>query len=219
MKKMYFRNKGFPCLIIFCLIISLFSCEKNNTPIDYLKGEYYLTEEQKMLIPYTGHENIVFISNSNDTIVFKGVGLDSKIDKFYPDKSGYYDLVESKSYNYFNNTDSSYLDLNLGALQRPYYSFEISWYKKNSFNTKINLITFHLENQLEKDTSQLKQNFTYFNSYDSGNGIYNCVFKIDEKYQDINSNRNMKFLYYNIKNGIIKIEFDNSDFWTILKLK
>ena len=91
MKHLNLRNRVPHNLILVSMIFFLYSCGST------VRNEYYLTNEQKKLIPYNGNESIVFLSNKGDTIIYKGNGCVTETKKYFTDdKSNTYDLKESK---------------------------------------------------------------------------------------------------------------------------
>jgi hypothetical protein len=161
------------------------NCSKDPGPCGGQKTYYYLSEEDKAKVPYTGTDTLVFVSNTNDTAVCIGQG-----------KKQFY-TVEYDS----GNPDC----------KPPEYYYEAYNYKFIDTNNLLNITlnVYNYEDNMEiknNDLSLFPINLIYF--YEK---YYNDSASTNKnQYNTLRINNGKGFIVqYNLKKGIIKVESNN----------
>jgi hypothetical protein len=124
---------------LFTLMFFIQNCSKDPGPCGGQKTYYYLSEEDKAKVPYTGKDTLVFVSNTNDTAVCIGQGKKQfftvEYDSGNPDckpPEYYYEAYK----NTFKSTPSK-------------LNFEVTLYKKDK--SGLEAIHFLNNNETEID--------------------------------------------------------------------
>ena len=187
-------------ILKFAILLAIItSCSKDPGPCGGQKTYYYLSEADKAKVPYAGTDTLVFVSNTNDTAVCIGQG-----------KKQFF-TVEYDS----GNPDC----------KPPEYYYEAYNYKYDCLNTnfKLDLNIFKkFDGQLEIINPIVNSKYFFIycrkvydnpNSIDIRGIIYNNVSSVFMEYND-----SAYQLFYNNKNGILKIENkDKSVIWELIK--
>lgn len=194
-------------LIMLSLLAILTSCSKDPGPCGGQKIYYYLSEEDKAKVAYTGTDTLIFVSNTSDTVVCIGQG-----------KKQFYETYSSP----VNNGDCD---------PATYY------YEAFNYRFKTNNLNFKLDFTIYKnDLTGLETIHIFFNNVDYklylvdlGNSkVSNYVDSI-KIYNDWNKKvtttlgfDNIVYgkLFYNQEKGILKIQNnDSTNVWQLLNKK
>ncbi len=193
-------------LILFIAIFGLQSCMKDpckNYDQTPFHAYYNISDQDKSVIPFKGHDTLIYFSDAGDTAILYG-----------KDKYQYYDIEQGNS----------------GSADCPReisYNYEIIDYKFTGTNSDLYLLEYVISvyaSSLFPDTQ-----IHYFINNISGQsgptrynnpGLYTDSIQINGKYingypnDDING---LSFLY-NFNYGFIRIKVDGGKTWT-LKIK
>lgn len=121
------------------LLLQLFSCQpEENCPERETKySQYYISEDDKSKIPFTGTDTLVYISNQGDTAILYGQGKKAFIDEVVA-KTSINPACPHYDYNYYENIEFLYTGKN-PELNRIFIDFNASIYSPLQTNADITI--------------------------------------------------------------------------------
>jgi hypothetical protein len=193
-------------LIILSLLAIITSCTKDPGPCGGQKTYYYLSEEDKAKVPYTGTDTLVFVSNTNDTAVCIGQGKKQFFTIDYD--SGNPDCKPPEFYYeaYRNTFKSAPSKLN----------FEVTLYKK--YISGLETIHFLNNNEIEIDYKIYLIDIDNINvgNYKDSINILGVWHKSVTKSNGLDNPLNGT-VFYNKKDGFLVISnSDSSKIWQLI---
>jgi hypothetical protein len=135
-------------LIMLSLLAIITSCSKDPGPCGGQKTYYYLSEEDKAKVPYTGTDTLVFVSNTNDIAVCIGQGKKQFFTVNYIEGNPDCDPAEYyyEAYNYKFIDTNNLLNLTLNIYKDDLVSSDILEIKVNSYRLYPINLSFLTEN-------------------------------------------------------------------------
>lgn len=201
MKKINYKTS----LLILALTL-IVSCRKDTTePCGGREYFYYLNEEEKSKIAYSGNDTLVFANNFNDTAICIGQGKKQFYVKSCPSRvecdpdCWYY---EAYHYPFSSNN--------------PKFNFELKIYKNDGYGVEtVNFLFNGIDLPL------------YFINIDrKGSPVYiDSIFVINKWYYSISwaakyFNPSLDKLFYNKEFGVLKIQNpDSTEIWQLITKK
>lgn len=171
---------------LFSLMFFIQNCSKDPGPCGGQKTYYYLSEEDKAKVPYTGTDTLVFVSNTNDTAVCIGQGKKQfftvEYDSGNPDCKPPEYYYEAYNYKFIDTNNLLNITLNI---------------YKDDLNTYDVLELYANEKLFYPINLEFLITKYYNDSVETNKGIYNTI-KI--KFSDEN------VLQYNTQKGVLEIK-------------
>lgn len=188
--------------ILTATVIMVFSaCQKEK-----VVGEYFLSNDDIATVPYSVGDSIRFVKNNYDTINLLCELRYQEISRYYISHSEYYlyerDVTKLKSDEYSMSWRQSTINM--------FPSMRITW---SGLNTQNHIATFNLP----LDSSNLNEGHYYIHEILIRNIWYSDVFVDSVVWtpDPENQESDLKAFFYTKDFGLIKLEFNNGDFWEI----
>jgi hypothetical protein len=207
----------FICFICIGSIIlfSLYSCQRpdgEEKPCVSTTENYYLTEAQKKILPYTGFDTINMVSSLGDTIHCIGTGKQSfKTYQFIPYSKP--SCSNTGTEKYYEAYKIVFVDsIKNKTIEIVHYK----WYKVTDFNSLYNeiLISFKGYNFYIFDSGISNPNPpTYFGNIKLNDIDYSDVSKTNRNNHEDDSS---SFSLINKTNGLLQIQLNPAEIWTII---
>ena len=213
-KEVFNKTLKFFLPILGCLHF-LFACKKEYDP--HLP-DFYLTADQKKLIPYKSTDSLLFINESGDTIIYIPWEYKTEMVKetYYADNTESYRYIEKTSC-IFKEKDSSYC-LKLGLWAGSTSTLGGAYFDKFPNEDSRKSDYFDISDNLNKNIIDLSADSLFFDSLKINNKYYKYVYKILSRKKDIlfHPLNKMSAIFYTKTNGIIQTEFIDSSYWKIV---
>lgn len=181
--------------------ITLNSCDKDECPPDRNEYEEISPYYRQILQGYSGADTLKFKSETGITYTFYGDQLDSGYNTVIDPIPDCHSVIwyHERFYRYFFDRKEYHTDMQVYVTRRYQYGIELHIeINKNIFVTNADL-DYHKT--------------SYLNGFMIDGNAYDSVIKIYRNWDPLSSG----FLYYSVKEGIIKISFDNGK--TLTKTK
>jgi hypothetical protein len=208
--------------ILVCIglisLFTLYSCQRpdgsDDKPCVSTTENYYLSDAEKNTLPYTGFDTIRMVSNLGDTIQCIGNGKQFfKTYEFVPyikpscGNTGTEKYYEAYKITFIDSTRKEDIEINHYFYHSvKYYSYAI--YDDVTITFKEN--TWHISDfQISDPTSR-----TYLGDLELNGNMYSSISKTPNS--DIVKDDTTSFTLLNRKNGIILIQINPNEKWTIL---
>lgn len=194
-------NKAVHAILSVTLILVFLSCHKEK-----LVGEYYLSSNDIATVPYMEGDSIRFVTNEHDTINLLCDLRYQDISRYYISHSKYYtyerDVTKIKSDEYYISWRQSTINM------LP--TMRITW---SGLNTQNYIATFNLP----LNSTNLNEGQYYIHEILIRNVWYSDVFVDSVVWTPDPGNQesDLKAFYYTKDFGLIKLEFNNGNFWEI----
>ena len=194
-------------------LITIFQQNSCNCPHEKNEGNFYLTSEDKSIVPYIGNETLKFKNLLGDSIILNLNGRHSYMDEFVTPDNNSDECLES--YCFMEREETYFIsDSDPNGLTR------ISLHKNKNYYSRFSLY-FSLKNIsnfcVSKDCFFSSMNFYY--SMDSimtptdsiiiGNKLFNSV------YEFLGTQNNI--VYYSINKGVVGIKDSNGHDWYLVE--
>ncbi len=211
-------------------ILMFLSCHKDKCDSDYL-GQVAFTEEDLKIVPYNGTETLVFTDSLGNTMSFIGQGRFSRL--FDNKHFQYYDPGYDPDFcvgDYFD-TETNYTRLSGDIIKDFYIRINLSMNSGHPFHQNIEKIIVFTVAYLYESKKYFFSTSFYFNVpiltnplFDNESSIiYKDSLMLDKKYyssvyvleqlQDPYGLKNLKYLYYTIKEGIVGFKTKEGHLW------
>ncbi|NOY51662.1 MAG: hypothetical protein GXO88_14010 [Chlorobi bacterium] len=177
---------------LFCLLST--ACTKND-----LVGEFYLTDEMKNQNPYLEGQDVSFVDNNGDTILFVISKQNNIIEAQISSNSSTYNLFEEEKTSLKSDSISLQIKMYYEPHREPLLDFYIG--QTNSYML-FNMFQIPL---------------TYSNTPRVMSIEINGKWYYQVYYFENNYNQNA-IIYYSTEYGILRVEFDNGDFIDYVEL-
>jgi hypothetical protein len=175
---------------LFSLMFFIQNCSKDPGPCGGQKTYYYLSEEDKAKVPYTGTDTLVFVSNTNDTAVCIGKG---KKQFFTVDYIGGNPDCEPAEY-YYEAYNYKFIDTN------NLLNITLDIYKDDLVNNEIMEINANKYKLYPINLSFLIEKYN-----DDSLKVNNLIYPV---------NKIGSFIKYNLKKGIMYYD-ENGKIWIL----
>ena len=187
-------------LLTTTAILIISACQKEK-----LLGEYYLSNDDKLTVPYSVGDSIRFVTNEHDTIDLLCHLRYSEVSREYISYNKYYTYERDVTKI---NTDEYYLSCQLSTIGM-YPSMKLHWSDLDNHRGLVNFNLPLIPNNLKYGQYIVQEMFVR-------NTLYHNVFVDSTAWRSgPEIDNELKTFYYSIEFGIIKLEFENGDFWEI----
>ena len=185
------------------LLAIITSCSKDPGPCGGQKTYYYLSEEDKAKIPYSGTDTLIFISDQGDTTTLVGQGKKTYY-KTMTNNAGTVDCPKMENRNYEN--------VELVFIEQ----------KNNSQNLKIRIFPEVLFDDLIlssldiyiTNTLIIGRSFKYIDNKSFEDSVLVNSSYLKGVYLD-----SEKTILFNYSNGVLKYKDGNNFKWTLNQIK
>ena len=215
MKNIYFQllNK-FPVFRLFLYVVILPFIAVNFENCRKTKIEHYTLGELSKQVPFIGNEKLIYRNNTNDSIIFHGLGRSRRTINENSSGSGDNYTFE-EDLTTFRSADANYL-LGFQLTANKFHSILYVSLIEYSSGIKVKEISCLYQN-LPLRKGFLAPNQWVIDSVQVINTIYYNVFADTTTYYINQSNLKSKILY-EINNGAIEISDDSGEFIKLLKV-
>jgi hypothetical protein len=210
----------YPKAITFVvLLLILSSCKK--------KCEEYYLGSLKNMNPYTGTEALIFNTTTGNEIVFNGQGRSTRMNTTGPNYSG--DICESIEFdNCYFEEENGLFDFKIYL--RPTTSNVQAHldliFKNYSYDSKSYIYEYQVNFEIPLDKNNLGADQIYYDSLLIYNTLqYNVFADTPSPYKSIPLKEVVidtiiqpSLIYYNIHNGLIKVDFDDGSTWELKEI-
>lgn len=208
----------FALIFVLLLIFASPSCKEKC-------DEYYLGS-LKYMNPYSGSETIIFSKDDKEDITFEGQFRSSTMNTTYPNNSS--DICESIEFDdcKFREENDQFVFFIFLRPTTNNVSAHLSLVFKNySYDNKSIVYEYIIEFNIPLDRDNLRPDQIYYDSLQINNSIqYEVYAAVPDPYKSshrtdiidtiIEPNR----FYYNIQNGLLKIDFDDGSTWELKEI-
>lgn len=203
------RTKIF-CIIFFLMtIFQQYSCKcpENN------EGGFYLSNEDKSIIPYSGNETLKFKNLYGDSIIFNLNGRHSSMDVMYvPDDNSnecyeaYYSVEREETFFNSNSDPSDQTKIVLLKRKNYYSDIYFKFHLKNISNFYVYEGCFFNSMNFYYSKNSI---ITPLDSIIIGNRLFYSVYEFHGTQNDV--------LYYSINKGVVGIMDSNGHQWYLVE--